>query len=172
MENSIEHKSIGKRIVEKILTLVFKVRNGVCPSYLTDILHTYVPTRQTLQSSDTPTLTVPNFKLKTVGDRSFWSVRPRLWNSRPHSRRAGLLACSDAIPGTVTALLRRLHLMAAHFGGLSPGQNLLLPPPFERVIVRERANCPHGSGHAVKTLHVELRWAPALCNQRTEKNVC
>jgi hypothetical protein len=107
---------IEKRIEEKILTLVFKARNGLCPSYLTDLLHDYVPSR-TLRSSDTPTLAVPNFKLKTVGDRSFCSVGPRLWNSLPHSLRAGALACSDATPGTVTALLR-LHLLATHFGGL------------------------------------------------------
>jgi len=61
---------IEKRIEEKILMLAFKPRNGLCPSYLTDLLHAYVPA-QTLRSSDTPSLTVPNFKLKTVGDRSF-----------------------------------------------------------------------------------------------------
>jgi len=65
---------------------------------------------------------------------SFCSVGPRLWASLPHSLRAGALACSDATPGTVTALLR-LHLLATHFGGLSSDQTLLLLPPVERVVV-------------------------------------
>jgi len=51
---------IDKRIEEKNLTLVFKASNGLCSSYLADLLHAYVPSR-TLRSSDTPTLTVPNF---------------------------------------------------------------------------------------------------------------
>jgi len=132
----------------KILTQEFKARNGLCPSYLADLLHAYVRSR-TLQSSDTPTLTVPNFKLKTVGDRSFCSVGPKLWNSLPHSLRAGALACSDATPGTVTAHLR-LQLLATHFGGLSSDQTLLLPPSVERVVVRKRADSPQGSEHVMK----------------------
>jgi len=43
---------------EKILTLVLKARNGLCPSYAADLLHVYVPAR-TLRSTDTPTLAVP-----------------------------------------------------------------------------------------------------------------
>jgi len=124
---------IEKSIEEKILTLVFKARNGLCHSYLADLLHPYVPSR-TLRSSDTPNLTVPSFKLKTIADRSFCSVGPRLWNSLPHSLCAGPLACSDATPSTVTALLR-LHLLVTHFGGLLPVHTLLLPPSAVRVVV-------------------------------------
>jgi len=116
-----------------MLALVFQARNGLCPLYLSDLLHSYVPSR-TLRSSDTPTPTVPNFKLKTVGDRAFCSVGPKLWNSLPHSLCAGALLCSDATPGTVSALLR-LHLLATHFGGILPDQTLLLPPSVERVVV-------------------------------------
>jgi DNA mismatch repair ATPase MutS len=39
-----------------------------------------------------------------------------MWNSLPHSLRAGTLACTDATPGTVSALLR-CYLLATHFGG-------------------------------------------------------
>jgi len=56
---------IERRIEEQILTLVFKVRNGLCPSYLADLQHAYVPSR-TSGSSDTPTLTVENFQLKRM----------------------------------------------------------------------------------------------------------
>ena len=133
---------VDKRIEQKILSLVFKARNGLCPSYLADMLDDHVPTRS-LRSSDTPTLKFPNFKLKTVGDRSFSSVGLRLWNSLPHSLRSCALACSDATPGTVTALLR-LHLLATHFGGFSFNQPVLLPPAVERVVGRKRADSPQG----------------------------
>jgi len=43
---------------------------------------------------------------------------PRAWNSRSHSLRAGAVACTDAIPGTVSALLR-CNLLAIHFDGFS-----------------------------------------------------
>jgi len=87
---------IEKRIEEKILTLVFKARNGLYPFNLAGLLHAYVQSR-TWWSSDTTTLTVPNFKLKTVGDRSLISVGPRLWNSLQHSHRAGALACTKPL---------------------------------------------------------------------------
>jgi len=118
------------------------------PSFLTHLVHAYV-TARTLRFSDIPTLTVPNFKLKTVGDRSFCPVGPRLWNSLPHSLRAGALACSDATHGSVTALLR-LHLLATYFGELSSDQPLLLPHSVERVVVRKRADSPQCSEHALK----------------------
>jgi len=162
---------IEKRIEKNILTPVFKARNGLCPSYLPDLLHAYVPAR-TLRSSDTPTLTVPNLKLTTVGDRSFCSVGPRLWNLLPHSLRAGALACSDATPGNVTALLR-LHLLATHFVGLSSDQTLLLHPSVVRVVVRKRFDSPQGCEHAIKKPSTLIcAESVALCNQRTEKNVC
>jgi len=109
-----------------------------------------------LRSSDSYTVTVPNFKLKSVCDRSFCSVWPKLWNSLPHSRRAGALACSDVTSGTVTALLR-LHLLANYFGGLLCDQTLPLPPSVERVVVRKRADRPHGCEYAMKkVLQVDL----------------
>jgi len=136
---------------------VFKARIDLGPSYLSDLVHAYVLYR-TLRSSDTPTLTVRNFKLKTVGDWSFCSGGPILWNSLPHSLRAGTLACSDDTPGNVTAL-RRLLLLATHFGGLLSDQTLLFPPSVERVGVRKRADNPQDCERAVKSLHVDLYWA-------------
>jgi len=77
-------------------------------------------------SSDTPTLTVPNLKLKSVGDRSFCSIEPRLWNSLVHSRRAGALACSDEIPETVNAL-QRLQSSTASTTSLFLGRSFWWP---------------------------------------------
>ncbi len=100
-----------------MLKLTFKTRIGLAPSYLAELLNDFVPVRA-LRSSDSPALAVPHFKLKTVGDRSFCSVGPRMWNSLPHSLRAGILACVDATPGTVTSKIRSF-LLATHFDGLS-----------------------------------------------------
>jgi hypothetical protein len=108
---------IKNRIEQKILMMTFKARNDLAPSYLSELFYAYVPTR-TLRSGDSPTLSVPRFKLKTVGDRSLCSVGPRMWNALPHSLRAGALACTDATTGTFSALLRS-HLLATSFGGLS-----------------------------------------------------
>jgi len=89
-----------------------KARNGIAPSYLAELLSDYTPMRS-LGSSDYPTMAIPTLKLKTVGDRSFCASGPRAWDSLPPSLRAGALACTDATPGTVSALLR-CCLLATH----------------------------------------------------------
>jgi len=89
-----------------------------------------------------------------------------LWN---HSRRARALACSDATPGTVTALMR-LHNLATHFDGLSSDQPLLSNPSVERMVIQKRTDSYRGSEHAIKSLGVELGFATALCNQCMEKS--
>jgi len=43
---------------------------------------------------------IPLFKLRTVGDRSFSSVGPRLWNDLPLSLRVGSQISANADPGT------------------------------------------------------------------------
>jgi len=150
---------------------VFQVRNGLCPSYLADILHACVPS-WTLQSSDTPTLKVPNVKLITIGDGSVCSACLRLWNSLPHSLRAGALACSAANPGTVTALLR-LHLLdsstSTYFGGLLYDHTLWPLPSasIEHLVVLQRADSPQGSVNAIKNA---IRW-PVLCSPPFAINV-
>jgi hypothetical protein len=91
---------VEKRIEHKILTLAYKARNGLAPSYLSELLTDFAPARA-LRSSDSPRLAIPHFKIKTLGDRSFCSVGPRIWNSLPHSLRVGTLACIDVTPGPV-----------------------------------------------------------------------
>jgi hypothetical protein len=122
---------IQNRIQQKILTLTFKARNGLAPSYLSELFHSYEPTR-VLRSCDSSSLTIPRFKLKTVGDRSLCSVGPRMWNALPHSLRAGALACTDATTGTFPALLRS-HLLATSFGGISSDLASLPTPSFART---------------------------------------
>jgi len=95
-----------------------------------------------------PTLAVPTFKLKTVGDRSFCSSGPRAWNSLPPSLRAGTLACTDATPGTVSNLLR-CYLLATHFNGFSPDSSSLPATAVLRSL-RKRADSPRGSVLAIR----------------------
>ena len=75
------------RIDFKILLLVFKALNGLSPSYLSDLLLTYKPSR-TLRSSDRGLLLIPKVRTKTHGEAAFCHYGPRLWNSLPEDLRA------------------------------------------------------------------------------------
>ena len=71
-----------QRIIFKILLLTFKALNNLCPSYISDLLETYKPTRS-LRSSSRNLLTIPRSKLKSYGDRAFSVCAPKLWNDIP-----------------------------------------------------------------------------------------
>ncbi|XP_063069010.1 uncharacterized protein LOC134460561 [Engraulis encrasicolus] len=77
---------IHSRIHFKILLLVYKAQHNLAPSYITSLLTPYNPTR-TLRSTDSLLLTVPSTHLRTMGDRAFSVVGPKLWNSLPLSLR-------------------------------------------------------------------------------------
>ena len=70
----------------KILVLTFRALQGQAPSYLSDFIQPYSPTRSP-RSSDQRLLVVPHTRFKTRGDRSFQAVAPRLWNALPLSLR-------------------------------------------------------------------------------------
>ena len=71
---------ISQRINYKILLLTYKALNGQAPNYLTELLESYVPTRN-LRSSSKNLLKVPHVKLIGYGHRCFSFVAPSLWNS-------------------------------------------------------------------------------------------
>ncbi|KAF7652861.1 hypothetical protein LDENG_00091350, partial [Lucifuga dentata] len=50
--------------------------------YLSELLHPYTPS-QSLQSSSAALLSVPSFRLSTMGARAFSCSVPRLWNFLP-----------------------------------------------------------------------------------------
>jgi len=75
------------RIDFKVLLLVFKCLNGLGPSYLTDLLLPYQPSR-TLRSSGTGLLTIPRVRTKTHGEAAFSHYGPYLWNGLPENLRA------------------------------------------------------------------------------------
>jgi len=126
--------------------MTFKARNDAAHSYLNELLRDFTPVRAS-KSSDFQILAVSNSKLKTVGDRSFCSSGPRAWNSVPPSLRAGALACTDATPGTVSALLR-CYLLATHFDGFRPDSSSLPATAVLRSL-RKRADIPRGSVLAI-----------------------
>ncbi len=73
---------VHHRIEFKFLLFVFKSINNLAPSYLSDLLYPYNPTRN-LRSGDQRLLSVPRSRLKYRGDRAFAVAGPRLWNSLP-----------------------------------------------------------------------------------------
>ena len=78
---------VKARIQYKIACLCFQcLCHNTMPSYLSDILHPYLPPR-TLRSLDTSLLTIPRFCLETYGRRSFSVFGPTVWNSLPLSLR-------------------------------------------------------------------------------------
>ncbi|CAH3036675.1 unnamed protein product, partial [Pocillopora meandrina] len=74
---------VSQRIDYKILLLTLKALNGQAPSYITELLKPYVPTRN-LRSSSKNLLKVPPVKLVSYGHRCFSFVAPTLWNSLPN----------------------------------------------------------------------------------------
>ena len=70
----------------KLAVLAYRHFEGTLPSYLSDILCVYQPSRS-LRSSNERLLKVPKRTLKTVGERSFSFLAPTVWNSLPASVR-------------------------------------------------------------------------------------
>ena len=97
---------VKQRIQFKILLTTYKTQHNLAPSYLTDLLQPYVPTRS-LRSSEAGLLQVPKPKRRTWGDRAFSVAAPTLWNELPkHIRDA------PTIPTFKTALKTHLFTIA------------------------------------------------------------
>ena len=71
---------IRYRTEYKLLLLTFKALHHLAPSYLTDLLQLYHPTR-TLRSSSDALLTEHSARLRNYGDRAFCVAAPKLWNN-------------------------------------------------------------------------------------------
>uniref|UniRef100_A0A669CLJ3 Reverse transcriptase domain-containing protein n=1 Tax=Oreochromis niloticus TaxID=8128 RepID=A0A669CLJ3_ORENI len=96
------------RIQFKVLTLTFRALHGQAPTYISELLHPYIPSRS-LRSCDQGLLAVQHTRLKTKGDKAFVTVAPRLWNSLPLSLRSA---------DSVVAFKKQLktHLFKLAFG--------------------------------------------------------
>ena len=76
---------VEQRIECKLLLLAFKSVNNDGPSYLSDLLKFYIPSRQLRSSSDSRLLGIPSFRPKSFGKRKFFYQASVLWNSVPNS---------------------------------------------------------------------------------------
>ena len=75
------------RIDFKVLLMVYKCLNGLGPSYLSELLLPYEPSRP-LRSSSSRLLVIPKVRTHTHGEASFHFYGPHLWNSLPEELRA------------------------------------------------------------------------------------
>ena len=78
---------VEQRIIYKVLLMTFKALNGLAPTYLSDLLCPYNPSRA-LRSSNQNLLHEPSYRLKTYGARSYRCAAPRLWNKLPPQMRS------------------------------------------------------------------------------------
>ena len=77
---------IPESIHFKIAVLTIKCLNGLAPSYLSDMVHAYNPSRK-LRSVNANTLVQPKYNLKCSGFRRFSVAAPTVWNEIPHEIR-------------------------------------------------------------------------------------
>src|SRR5437899_13076340 len=83
---SLHWLPIPERIQFKIASLTFKAINFRKPSYLSELITSYQPSRN-LHSSGTNLLSVPDI-LSELGRHSFSYAAPKLWNSLPPDLRS------------------------------------------------------------------------------------
>lgn len=79
---SLHWLPVHERIIYKVLLLTFKALHELAPSYLSDLLTVYTPSRA-LRSQSKNLLSIPQTRLKSFGDRAFCKAAPTLWNSLP-----------------------------------------------------------------------------------------
>ena len=77
---------VPARLTYKIAILCHKCVNKKAPSYLSDLIEIYVPSRS-LRSGDQYLLRVPRKGGKKLAERSFAHLAPSVWNSLPKSLR-------------------------------------------------------------------------------------
>jgi hypothetical protein len=76
----------------KVLLSTYKKLHGLAPTYLSDLVLPYIPTR-TLRSQDAGLLIVPRISKQTAGGRAFSYRALFLWNGLPtHVRDADLVS--------------------------------------------------------------------------------
>ena len=92
----------------KISLITYKAISGLAPSYISDLLDPYVPSRP-LRSSDKGLLIVPTCNYKTTSERAFAFRAPTLWNALPEEIRL-----AESLNPVLNPLLKT-HLYRAAF---------------------------------------------------------
>ena len=77
---------LGYRCKFKVLMLVFKSLNGLAPSYLSDLIHPYIP-RRCLRSANACLVQADPCNLMSCGGKAFSIIGPNLWNQLPEEIR-------------------------------------------------------------------------------------
>ncbi|XP_042341350.1 uncharacterized protein LOC121942262, partial [Plectropomus leopardus] len=83
---SLHWLPVKSRIEFKILLLTYKALNGQAPSYLSQLIVPYQPSRS-LRSENAGLLVVPKISKSRLGTRAFSYHAPLLWNHLPFSVR-------------------------------------------------------------------------------------
>jgi hypothetical protein len=73
---------VQQRIMFKVLCLVHKCMHGLAPTYLSELVMPYAPSRR-LRSANQNYLHQPQANTKTFGDRAFSVAAPKWWNELP-----------------------------------------------------------------------------------------
>jgi hypothetical protein len=81
--HSLHWLPVQARIDYKLSVLCHNFFSDSCPSYITELLNVYSPSRQLRSSADVRILSVPKTLTKTYGERSFSFCAPKQWNSLP-----------------------------------------------------------------------------------------
>jgi len=79
--HSLHWLPIKHRIDFKILTLTYKLLHSGTPSYLSSLLHAYIPSRS-LRSGEQDLLHIPAVS-SVIGSRAFRIAAPTVWNKIP-----------------------------------------------------------------------------------------
>ena len=81
---SLHWLCVPERNQYKIAVLTYKVLHGTAPRYLGPLVRVSdLPGRRALRSASTSRLVVPQFKLSTIGSRTFKVAAARTWNDLP-----------------------------------------------------------------------------------------
>uniref|UniRef100_UPI003AB0FBBA 1-phosphatidylinositol 4,5-bisphosphate phosphodiesterase beta-1-like n=1 Tax=Centroberyx gerrardi TaxID=166262 RepID=UPI003AB0FBBA len=120
---SLHWLPVSFRVDYKVLLLTYKCINRHAPPYLQELITPQTSTR-TLRSTNSLLLRAPSTKLRTVGDRTFCSAAPRLWNSLPNHLRA-----AQTLDSFKTDLSTQLNLFMYEYNGRS---GYRLKPEFMR----------------------------------------
>ena len=101
---------IDSRIKFKVLLFIYISLNGLAPSYFSDLLHLYEPTRS-LRSSNKYDLVVPRFNRNCFGGCAFSVCGPNLWKDLPYEIKS-----ASSIDSFKNKL--KTHLFSKHFDSL------------------------------------------------------
>lgn len=84
---SLHWLPVSARVQYKIACVCYNYFTASAPQYLSELLHTYTPSRPLRSSTDSRILTLPIVRTKSYGQRSFSYQAPSIWNDLPHSVR-------------------------------------------------------------------------------------